>query len=446
MPAKYGFCLPMNIGFYKWKDTDAATKARILARAQADIADVGAKVKPILEDVRTRGDAALLYYAREFDRAELSALKVSDEEFEKAAKTIDPAMKKALDRCAGNVRKFHEEQMRRVEERWMVEIEPGVFAGEQVTPISSVGLYVPGGKNLFPSSVYMLAIPAVVAKVPQIIMATPPRADGSVSDVLLYAAHISGVRSIYKAGGAQAIAAMAYGTETIPKVHKVLGPCSPYGAAAKQLLGGIINPGMPAGPSEAIIVCDESADPHNTVLDVLNEAEHGPDSAGLLVTHDEKLAKYVQEGLKNAINALPEPQKSYLETNMAAYSGVILTNSLEDSIDFANLYAAEHVVLKVRDPESVLPRLTNAGEILIGENSPSSLGNFAIGVNHVLPTGGMAHSYSCTSVWDYLKRTSLAKVTAQGLNALTPATLAMADYEGFPAHGNVLRQRKIHND
>ncbi len=436
----------MNIGFYKWDDTDAATKDRILRRAQADIEDIGHKVAPILEDVRVRGDEALLEYAQKFDGCTLSSLKVSDEEFEAACKSIDPKVKAALDRCAANVRAFHEEQMRRVEDQWMVEIEPGVFAGEKVTPISSVGLYVPGGKNLYPSTVYMLAVPAVVAKVPNIIILTPPRKDGSISDIILYAAHISGVKNVYKVGGAQAIAAMAYGTNTIPRVQKVLGPCSPFGAAAKQMLAGTINPGMPAGPSEAIIFCDESADGDNTVLDVLNEAEHGPDSAGLLVTHHEPLARYVHAQLAIKIAKLPEPQKSYLETNMASYSGVILTSSLQESIDFCNLYAAEHVVMKVKNPDEVLQKLNNAGEILIGENAPSSLGNYGIGVNHVLPTGGMAHSYSCTSVWDYLKRTSIAKVTAEGLNALSPAVGTMADYEGFPAHANVLRQRKIYND
>jgi histidinol dehydrogenase len=435
----------MNIGFYKWSKTDASVKKRLLDRAQADIADITEKVRPILEAVRVRGDDALLEFARNFDKADLKSLKVTEEEFAAARQSIDPALKTALERCIANVRKFHEEQMRRVEEPWMVEIEPGVWAGEQVTPITSVGLYVPGGKNLFPSSLYMLAVPAVVAKVEQIIMLTPPRQDGSVSDVLLVAAELSGVKNIYKVGGAQAIAAMAYGTQTVPKVHKVLGPCSPYGAAAKQMLGGLINPGMPAGPSEAIILCDGSADPDNTILDVLNEAEHGPDSAGLLVTHDKTLAEYVHKGLAKAIGELPEPQRGYLTTNMQSYSGVILTDSLEQSIEVTNLYAAEHVLLKVRNPDDVLPKLLNAGEILIGENSPSSLGNYGIGANHVLPTGGMAHSYSCTSVWDFLKRTSIAKVDAQGLNALKPAVTAMADYEGFPAHGNVLRQRNIYN-
>lgn len=435
----------MSVGYYIWSKTDDVTKARILHRAQADIEDVSAAVAPLLENVRLKGDDALRAYAKKFDKADLSSLKVAEEEFAAARASIDPKLAAAIDRCAGNVRKFHEEQMARVEDRWMVEIEPGVFAGEQVTPVSSIGLYVPGGKNLFPSTVYMMAVPAVVAKVPKIIICTPPRADGSVSDVILYAAEVSGVSEIYKVGGAQAIAAMAYGTQTVPKVVKVLGPTSPYGAAAKQLLGGVINPGMPAGPSEALILCDEFADIDNTVLDVLNEAEHGPDSAGLLVTHEKALADAVHKKLEATIADFPEPQRGWLLTNMKYYGGVILTDSFEASIDFCNLYAPEHLLLKVRDADSVLPRLLNAGEILIGENSPSSLGNYGIGVNHVLPTGGMAHSYSCTSVWDYLKRTSIARVTAEGLNALKPSVIAMADYEGFPAHGNVLRQRKIHN-
>ncbi len=435
----------MNIGFYKWSDTDAATKARIFRRAEQEIDDVTDAIKPILEDVRLNGDAALRTYAKKFDKADIIDIKVSIAEFATARELIDPVLKTAIDRCIANVRRFHEEQMRRVEREWMFEVEPGVFAGEKVTPVTSVGLYVPGGKNLFPSSLFMLAVPAVAAGVEKIIICTPPRPDGSVSDVILYAAEASGVSEIYKAGGAVAIAAMAYGTQTIPRAHKVLGPTSPYGAAAKQLLGGIINPGMPAGPSEAIVLCDGSADPDNTVLDVLNEAEHGPDSAGLLVTHDETLARYVHRKLSEHIAALPEPQRAYLTHNMARYSGVILTNSLEESIAFANTYAAEHVLLKVADIDAVLPRLVNAGEILIGENSVFTLANYGVGVSHVLPTGGKPHSYSCTSVWDFLKRTSLSRVTAEGFNGLKAPVSALADYEGFPAHGNALRQRKVHN-
>jgi histidinol dehydrogenase len=433
----------MSIGFYEWNwGADAPKQTdRLMQRAQID--DVAAQVKIILENVRLNGDAALLDYAKTYDRAALTSLTVSEDEFDHAIKTIDPDLKNALDHCMANVRKFHEEQFRRVEPYWMTQIQGGVWAGEKITPISSVGLYVPGGKNLFPSSLYMLALPATIAGVRNIVIATPPRPDGSVSEAILYVARACGVKTIIKAGGAQAIAAMAYGTQSVPRVLKVLGPCSLYGAAAKQLLAGIIDPGMPAGPSEAIILCDETADPHTTIWDVLNEAEHGPDSAGLLVTHHAPLAHAVHQGLEAAIASLPDPQKTYLEENMRHFSGVVLTQRLEDSIAFCNSYAPEHVLVKTKDPENLLPLLHNAGEILLGEYTPSTFGNFGIGVNHVLPTGGMAHSYSATTIWDFLKRTSIARLDETGFNALKDSVIKVATYEGFPAHVRAITERKI---
>lgn len=435
----------MDIGFYELDKIDEKTRARIMKRGQADIEATIEVIKPIIENVRQNGDKALIEYAKQFDGADITSLQVTEEEFEEAHKTLGNDIKKAIDHGAGNVRKFHEAQMERVEKdrEWMVEIEEGVFAGEKVTPISSVGLYAPGGKNQYPSAIYMLGIPATLAGVPNIALATPCRPNGKIGDALLYAAEISGIKQVFKMGGAQAIAAFAYGTQSVPELKKVLGPTSPYGSAAKQLLSGVINPGMPAGPSEAIILCDETADPHNTILDVLNEAEHGPDAAGLLVTHDEKLAKHVHSELPNYISNLPEPQRGWLKTNMANYSGVVLTQSLQESIDFCNTYAPEHLLIKTRDTIKVAQQIQNAAEILMGETTPSSLGNFAIGVNHVLPTGGNAHSYSCTTVWDFLKRTSLAKVDKTGLSNLGDTVTTITDYEGFPAHGNVIRDRKL---
>jgi len=435
----------MDIGFYPLAEIDDQTKTRLMRRAEADIDAVMVQVKPIIDDVRQNGDDALIKYAAKFDTADIENLKVSEEEFKQAAKTLDPKVKDAIDHCAGNVRKFHQEQMKRVEKdrEWMVEIEKGVFAGEKITPISSVGLYVPGGKNQYPSAVYMLGIPATLAGVENITMVTPPQANGKIGNALLYAAQISGIKNVYKVGGAQAIAALAYGTQSVPAVKKILGPGSPYVAAAKQALSGLIDAGMPAGPSDALVLCDETANPHNTVLDVLNEAEHGPDSATLLVTHDEALAKYVHQNLPKAINQLPEPQHGWLVTNMASYSGVILTGSMVESIAFCNEYAAEHILVKVKNPDEVVPQIRNAGEILIGEYTPNSFGNYGIGVNHVLPTGAKAHSYSCTSVWDFLKRTSLSRMTIEGFDNLSDSVTIMTDYEGFPAHGNVIRQRKV---
>lgn len=434
----------MTINYYRWSKISPSDKSRILKRSQETIEGVLDVVRPIIQDVKDNGDAALIHYAKKFDGAELTSLKVTDAEFAEAETLISAELKVAIDHCVRNVTKLHAEQMRRVDLDWMVEIEPGVFAGEKVTPVSSVGLYVPRGKNAFPSAVYMLAIPALLAGVPDIVIVTPPTPDGKCDPACLYAAQISGVTNVYKTGGAQAIAALAYGTESIPKVAKVLGPGSSYVAAAKLLLSSVIDAGMPAGPSEAIVLCDESADPHNTVLDLLNEAEHGPDSAGLLVTHDEKLAEYVLENLPAAINTLPAKQADWLRTVFSTYGAIIVTDSMEQSIEIANLYAPEHLLLKVRDPDSVIPKIRNAGEILIGEHTVFSFGNYAIGINHVLPTGGWAHSYSCTSVWDFLKRTSLSRVTSEGFASLAESVTVLTGYEGFPAHKNAVTLRKLH--
>lgn len=432
----------MSINLHIWAETDADVKARLLRRAQADIESVIETVKPIIADVKVRGDRALIECAARFEKAEIASLKATEEEFDAAEKALPENLKEAIRHCAANVRKFHEAQMARVEKPWMVEIEPGVMAGEKVTPIDSVGLYVPRGKGAFPSALYMLGLPAKIAGVPEIAVLTPPRPDGKADDATLFTARLCGIENVYKAGGAQAIAALAYGTETVPAVRKVVGPSSPYAAAAKKLLADIIDPGMPAGPSEAIVLADETADPHNTCLDILNEAEHGMDSAVLLVTHDKNLAEYVQQSLPGIIAELPEPHRSICASVMKDYGGVVLTSSLKNSIDLCNLYAPEHLHLKVRDTDSVLPQLNNAGEILIGEYTPSTLGNYGIGVNHVLPTGGWAHTYSCTSVWDFLKRTSLSQVTKEGFARLKDDVLTLTDYEGFPAHGDVLRKRR----
>jgi len=438
----------MNIAFYKWAETDLETQSRILRRSQANIDDVVATVEPIIADVKIRGDDALREYAQKFETADLGAIQATSAEFDAADRALDQDLKRAIAHCAKNVQTFHEEQMRRAakDSHWMIEVAPGIHAGEQIHPIESVGLYVPRGKGAFPSALYMLAIPAVIAGVENIAIVTPPTPDGSVDAATLYTARLCGVENIYKCGGAQAIAALAYGTQSVPAVKKVLGPGSPYVAAAKRVLSDIIDPGMPAGPSEAIILCDEHADAHNTCLDILNEAEHGEDSAVLLITHDAELANYVRDNLHNVMDELPEPHKSiceYVFDPQHGYGGIILTQNLEDSIALANRYAAEHLHLKVQNAEAVCHQIKHAGEVLLGENTPSTLGNYGIGVNHVLPTGGWAHSYSCTSIWDFLKRTSISKVNQHGFQTLKDPVLTLTDYENFPAHGDVIRKRTL---
>lgn len=433
----------MDINYFVWKELNKRIKDKLLQRSGSDISSIMEQIRPILADVRFNGDSGVLAYTRKHDKVDIAPhqIKVSDEEFENAEQELSDDLKQAILRCADNVKRFHEEQLRRVEKEWIFEVEPGVFAGEKVTPIDSVGLYAPGGKNSFPSSVYMLAIPAVLAGVQNIAVVTPPRRNGSADAAAVFAAKVSGVRNIYKAGGAQAIAALAYGTETIPKVAKVLGPCSPYGAAAKMMLSHIVDPGMTAGPSESIILCDETANPHNSVLDLLNEMEHGSDSASLLVTHHKALADYVFEKLPDVIRSLPEPQKTYCQKVLTSYGGIILTDSMEESISVCNEMATEHLLIKTKDPEETAQHIQHAGEILLGEFTPSTLGNYGIGVNHVLPTGGMARSYSCTSIWDFLKRTSIAKTTKEGLDSLKEPVATIAEYEGFPAHKNALTER-----
>lgn len=437
----------MSIALYRWSETDKATKRKIMRRGQANIDAVCEIVKPIIEEVKQRGDDALRDFALKFEKAPIDHIKAQPEEYERAENALEPELKEAIKVCVANVRKFHQAQMEHVPPRWMIEIMPGVMAGEQVSAIDSVGLYVPRGKGAFPSALYMLAVPALIAGVKTIAVVTPPTPSGSVDDATLYTAKLCGVENVYKCGGAQGIAALAYGTKSVPRVKKVSGPGSPYVAAAKRLLSDIMDPGMPAGPSDSLVLADENAHPDNTILDVLNEAEHGKDSAVLLVTHDEKLALYVQKNMPAVIERLPEPHRSICAHVMSgqgedSYGGIVLTGSLEESIALANDYAPEHLHLKIENGESRLDDLHHAGEILIGEYTPSSLGNYGIGVNHVLPTGGWAHTYSCTSVWDFLKRTSISKCDAKGLEALKAPVTTLTDYEGFPAHGAALRWRK----
>ena len=432
----------MKINRWTLKTISTEQKELLLKRAQADIAAVTEVVKPIIEDVRTRGDDALKEYALKFDKAIIKgSLKATDEDFENAYKVLEPEVMEAIRVCAKNVKIHHQQQMDRVEKQWLDEVAPGIYAGEKVSAIPSVGLYVPRGKGAFPSVMYMLCVPAVVAGVKNIVVCTPPTPDGGFDAASLVAADICGVRNVYKAGGAQAIAALAYGTQTIPKVTKVLGPGSPFVAAAKRVLGDVIDPGMPAGPSEALILADETADPWNTALDLINEAEHGPDSASILVTTSEKLADEVCEHLQKIVGGLPEPRKEYCETVFAKYGGVMVCETMDKAVEFCNEYAVEHLLLKVKNSVEVLDLLTESGEILIGETTPIVLGNFGTGVNAVLPTGGNALTHSCTSVWSFLKRTSLSYASKAGYAAMRKPVEILADYEGFTGHAEVLRQR-----
>jgi histidinol dehydrogenase len=416
--------------------------AALKRRSGLDIEGLLSAVKPVVEDVRAHGDAALLEYTTRFDGVRLSAanLKVSGEEIKHAYEQVSAETLDAFRQSARNVRKFQERSM--PEGMWLTEIIKGVLVGQRITPIESVGLYVPGGKGDFPSVMLMLGICAQVAGVRKVVACTPPTADGSVNSGTLVAADLAGVTEIYKVGGAQAIAALAFGSETVPKVDKILGPGGPYVVAAKQLVAGVVDVGTVAGPSEAIILADEEADPWNVALDLLVQGEHGEDAASLLLTHSWELIEGVQAALPALLAELPDERRTICETVLSQYGGAILTESLAQSVEFVNDYAPEHLQLAVQNPLAVLSRIRNAGTILLGQQTTFTFGDFSLGPTNVIPTGGFAKVQSPVSVHDFLKHNSVCFVLDNaGFAALAEGSAAFAEYEGFPAHAMAVRRR-----
>jgi histidinol dehydrogenase len=429
------------MNFYRLTELEPASYNRLLRRSEIDIEQYTPLAQEVIARVRREGDRALLYYTDKFDGVTLvkEQLQVTDEEIEDACNVLDNKTWDTLEYAAANIRKFHREQL--PGEMWMKELDRGVMAGEKVTPLPDVCLYIPRGKGSFPSVMLMLGIPAVVAGVPRIVACTPPGKDGKIDIATLAAAHMAGVKEIYRVGGMQAIAAVAYGTETIPRCCKVLGPGNAYVNAAKRLLYGVLDVGLPAGPSEAIILADEFADPRLVSLDMLIEAEHGPDSASLLVTHAEELARQVHLQAEHFIQELPAERRSFVEAVFNNYGGIVLTESLDASIQFVNDYAPEHLEVLTLEPFALLPRLKNAGEILLGPGTPITLCNFVLGPNAILPTGSFAKSYSGVSVHDFLKRSSFGYVTPDGFSRLKDAAGHFAEIEGFAAHAMAVRKR-----
>jgi len=416
--------------------------AALKRRSGLDIEDLLPSVRPVVEDVKARGDAALLEYTARFDGVHLSVaeLKVSEDEIKQAYEQVSAEALDAFRQSARNVRRFQEQSM--PEGMWLTEIVEGVLVGQRVTPIESVGLYVPGGKGDFPSVMLMLGICAQVAGVRRIVACTPPTPEGGVNSGTLVAADLAGVTEIYKVGGAQAIAALAFGTETVPKVDKILGPGGPYVVAAKQLVAGVVDVGTVAGPSEATILADEEADPWNVALDLLVQGEHGEDAASLLVTRSQELIEGVQEALPELLAELPDERRQICETVLSKYGGAILIESLAQGIEFVNDYAPEHLQLAVQNPLAVLSRIRNAGAILLGQRTTFTFGDFSLGPTNVIPTGGFAKVQSPVSVHDFLKHNSVCFVLDNaGFDALAEGSAAFAEYEGFPAHAMAVRRR-----
>lgn len=429
------------IQFWRLNEISTEQRAKIMRRAEKDISELLPLAQEVIDRVRSEGDAAVVDYARRFDAPgfEASMLRATPADFAAARAEVSPDVIAAIEAAHANIQRFHTEQM--PEPMWFTEVQPGIMAGEKVTPVASAGLYVPRGKGAFPSVMLMLAVPARVAGVERVVVVTPPTPDGKADAGSLVAAEVCGIDEVYVVGGMQAIAALAYGTETIPHVDKVIGPGSSYVSAAKRLLYGTIDVGLPAGPSESIILTDEHADPRLAALDLLVEAEHGPDSAAILVTHSERVALEALEILPEYIGQLPEWRRGFVETVLANYGGVLLTNSLEESIQFVNDYAPEHLEVMTEEPFVTLNKLRNAGEILLGPMTPIPTANYCLGLNAILPTGGFARSFSSVSVWDFLKRSGIGYLSREGYERLQGITATLADYEDFPAHAFAIRKR-----
>jgi histidinol dehydrogenase len=429
------------IQFWELDQLTSETLSKIMRRAETDISSLLPLAQEVIDHVRARGDAAVIDYARRFDAADFDAsmMRAMPEDFDQAQRNISPEVKDAIQQAYDNVRTFHIEQM--PESMWFTEVQPGVMAGEKITPVASAGLSVPGRKGAFPSVMIMLATPAKVAGVGRVAVVTPPAVNGKADAASLVAAKICGVNEVYAVGGMQGVAALAFGTETIAKVSKIVGPGSSYVTAAKRLLYGTVDVGLPAGPSESIILTDETIDPRLAALDLLVEAEHGPESAAILVTHSREIAQKVLDLLPGYIVELPEWRQQFVTNVLSNYGGVLLTRNLDESIAFVNDYAPEHLEVLTTDPFVTLNKIKNAGEILLGSLTPIPTANYCLGLNAILPTGGFARSFSSVSVWDFLKRSGVGYLSREGYTRLQGITATLADYEDFPAHAMAIRKR-----
>jgi len=399
------------------------------------------KVDSILNDVRKRGDAALKEYTEKFDKLKLTSFKVSAKEIEEAAKHVDRTLKKAIIRAKNNIEKFHAAQRPQDEK---VVIEDDIILWRKSVPINRVGLYIPGGSAPLFSTVLMLAIPAKIAGCEEIVMCTPPNKDGTIDSALLFSASLCGVDEIYKVGGSQAIGSLAYGTESIKKVDKIFGPGNSYVTEAKQQVSKECAIDLPAGPSEVMVVIDESSKVSFAAADLLSQAEHGPDSQVILVIYASdknralKIADKVEQEVLLQLEVL---ERKEIAKESIRHSISVIVTDFTLLVDVINEYAAEHLLIQTKDYKAVADKVTNAGSIFLGSYSCESLGDYASGTNHTLPTYGWARSHSGVSLDSYLKKITFQEVGFKGLNSLGESVIKMAEGEGLTAHANAVRIR-----
>ncbi len=395
-------------------------------------------VEKIVNDVRYGGDAKLLYYTNLLDKAQLTAdqLRVTEKEFDEARTLVDPKVIDAICRAIKNVKKFHVEQLPK---SWLTERAHGSMLGQKLTPVDSVGLYVPGGTAAYPSSVIMNACPAIVAGVPHIVMAAPPGRDGKLNPYVLITAEKLGITEIYKMGGAQAIAAMAFGTETVPRVNKITGPGNIFVTLAKKAVYGHVDIDMLAGPSEILIVADATAKPEYLAADLLSQAEHDPLACAILLTDSQEVATATAAELEVQLKELS--REEIARTSLEGQGKIILAKDLEQVVAMANISAPEHLEIMTRSPFELLPKLRNAGALFLGAYSPEPLGDYYAGPNHILPTGGTAKFYSVLNVETFMKKTSIIAYTQAALSEAAEDIIMMAEAEGLGAHANAIRKR-----
>ena len=430
----------------RWRDLDAAERARIMARATAGIFDpkLMASISEIYADVAARGDQAVADATARFDKVAVAPddLLVSQAAIDEAHASVGPALLDAIRVGIAQVRAFNEAQLAASPD-WRRETRPGVVVGERHHAIPSVGLFVPCGKGSFPSVLVMIGTPAVVAGVPDITVVVPPLpGTDRVDPGVLATAKELGITRIVRANGPAGVAAVVLGTQTIGRVSKIVGPGSPAVTAAQilaQLHG--VGTNMLCGPSESLVLADDSADVVRLTADLLNEAEHGADSAALLVTDSMAVVEAVDAEMARQVASLPEPRASYARSALSNLGGAFLFDTMDEATAFAGDYAPEHMQIATRDTEATLAKLTYAGEVLLGQDSPVSAANFTIGVPATLPTGGFARINGGVTSRTFMTTASIARLTEDGLRSLAPATLALADHEGFPAHANALRIR-----
>jgi histidinol dehydrogenase len=433
----------------RWSALDDAERHRILARSNARVFDPGfrASIQAIFDDVAARGDIAVSEATRTFDGADIppSRLRVSAEEIAAAHASIDADLLDAIGIAIANVRAFSEAQLAATASGWRAEIRPGVEVGEKFSPIPSVGLFIPCGKASYPSVLVQIGTPAVTAGVPDIAVVVPPVPGTSDVDVATLAtAHELGIRRVYRANGPAGIAAIALGTESISRVRKIVGPGSPAVTVAQivaQQYGVLTS--MISGPSESVVIADGTSDPHRVALDLMNEAEHGEDSAALLLTDSLALAEAVDAAAATMIELLPEQRAKAARSALGIWGGAFIFDSMAEAVEFANVYAVEHIQLATADPEATLSGLRYAGEALLGQHTTISETNFVIGVPATLPTGGFAQVTGGVTARTFTVPIAISKVSEAALRELAAPTLRLADHEGFPAHANALRLRGL---